>query len=171
MNDVAATIPKVTHTPPMSPSFLRVSYSSTTSNNSSSNNTNNGTDYFRQSNDEYVFTTRSSSLNRATSSSSGRSIVHLNNNRMVPPSPNKTFFSNPTSPLAFEINTVEESVTEIPNHALLTYIANHFINAVALLNERRRIYCSAEYPLSFTGEEAIVRAELCVCGAVETCKD
>ncbi|CAO3619529.1 unnamed protein product [Mucor fragilis] len=149
-NDTAATVPKVVHTPPMSPSFLRVSHNSTTSNSS-----NNGTDYFRQSNDEYVFTTRTSSLNRATSSSSGRSIVHLNNNRMVPPSPNKAIFSNPTSPLAFEINTIEESVKEIPNHALLSYIASHFINAVALLNERRRIYCSAEYPLSFTGEEAI----------------
>lgn len=79
---------------------------------------------------------------------------------MVPPSPNKAIFSNPTSPLAFEINTIEESVTEIPNHALLSYIASHFINAVALLNERRRIYCSAEYPLSFTGEEAIVSAAL-----------
>lgn len=136
----------------MSPSFLRVSHNSTSSSNT---NNNSGSDYFRQSNDEYVFTTRSSSLNRATSSSSGKSIVNLNN-RMVPPSPNKTFFSNPTSPLAFEINVIEESVKEIPNHALLSYMAKHLVNAVALLNERRRMYCSAEYPLSFSGEEAIV---------------
>ncbi|CEP17756.1 hypothetical protein [Parasitella parasitica] len=145
-NDVP-TGPRVAHTPPMSPSFLRVGHASTASSN--------GSDYFRQPNDEYIFTTRSSSLNRATSSSSGKSIVHLNG-RMVPPSPNKPLFSsNPTSPLAFEINTIEESVKEIPNHALLSYMTSHLIHAVALLNERRRIYCSAEYPLSCTGEELI----------------
>lgn len=137
-------------TPPMSPSFLRVG----------SNTTN---DYFRQTNsDDYIFTTRSSSLNRATSSSSGKSIVHVNQNtqqRIIPPSPNnKYIFSNPTSPLAFEIKTpaLLERQEEIPNHAFVSYIIDQFINAVTLLNERRRIYCSAEYPMSFTGEEAFV---------------
>jgi hypothetical protein len=143
---------KTSQTPPMSPSFLRVGSNTTTNN-----------DYFRQTNsDDYIFTTRSSSLNRATSSASGKSIIHINQSaqqRMIPPSPNsKHFFSNPTSPLAFEIKTpvLHEREEEFPNHAFLSYMADHFINAVALLNERRRIYCSAEYPLSFTGEEAFV---------------
>lgn len=119
---------------PISPSFLRVG--------------NNNGDYFRQTNkDDFVFTTRSSSLNRATSSTSGKSIV----------SP-KMLFSNPTSPLAFEMATVHESFgdRDIPNHALLSFISSNFINEVARLNQHRKIFCTDEYPLSFNGEEAIV---------------
>jgi hypothetical protein len=147
-SSTSSAAPKASQTPPMSPSFLRVG-----------NNTNN--DYFRQTNnDDYIFTTRSSSLNRAISTSSGKSIIHVNQNaqRMVPPSPSKFLFSNPTSPLAFEVKTpaLHESEGEFPNHAFLSYMASHFIDSVARLNERRRIYCSAEYPLSFTGEEAFV---------------
>ncbi|RCH97324.1 hypothetical protein CU098_001366, partial [Rhizopus stolonifer] len=135
--------PRINHTPPMSPSFLRVG--------SPSNN-----DYFRQmpQPEDYLVTTRSSSLSRAMSSSSGKSIV-----QRIPPSPNKhQFFSNPTSPLAFEITSNHQDhqvEIEFPNHALLSYMARELIREVALLNERRRIYCSVEYPLSFTGEEVM----------------
>lgn len=99
-------------------------------------------DYFRQKSnkDDYVFTTRSSSLNRATSSSTGKSIL----------SP-KMLFSNPTSPLAFESET-----PEVPNYAFLSYISSHFIHEVVKLNQRRKIFCTDEYPSSFNGEEAIV---------------
>ncbi|GAA5808893.1 hypothetical protein MFLAVUS_002292 [Mucor flavus] len=114
---------------PISPSFLRVGSGG-----------GGGGDYFRQTNkDDYVFTTRSSSLNRTTSSATGKSIL----------SP-KMLFSNPTSPLAFE--TVHEK--EFPNQALLSFISSNFINEVARLNQRRKIFCTDEYPLSFNGEEA-----------------
>lgn len=115
-------------TPPVSPSFLRVN-----------------------NKEDYIFTTRTSSLNRTISSSSGRSL----NNR-IPPSP-KIIFSNPTSPLAFEMPNVLEVEDAFPNYALLSFISSNFIIAVRSLNERRRIFCTAEYPLSFNGEEAIVR--------------
>ncbi|CAO3688875.1 unnamed protein product [Rhizopus microsporus] len=113
-------------TPPVSPSFLRVN-----------------------NKEDYIFTTRTSSLNRTISSSSGRSL----NNR-IPPSP-KIILSNPTSPLAFEMPNVLEDEDAFPNYALLSFISSNFITAVRSLNERRRIFCTAEYPLSFNGEEAI----------------
>lgn len=120
---------------PISPSFLRVGSGG-----------GGGGDYFRQTNkDDYVFTTRSSSLNRTTSSATGKSIL----------SP-KMLFSNPTSPLAFE--TVHEK--EFPNQALLSFISSNFINEVARLNQRRKIFCTDEYPLSFNGEEATVSSPL-----------
>jgi hypothetical protein len=131
--------------PPVSPSFLRVG-----SNNSSG-------DYFKQQKEDVVFTTRSSSLNRTTSSASGKSIISKN-----------AGFSNPTSPLAFEINhhqTLHETLLEggeqdFPNHALLSFISSRFINEVTLLNQRRKIFCTDEYPLSFNGEEAMVSLPL-----------
>jgi hypothetical protein len=55
------------------------------------------------------------------------------------------------------MTTVQESLhEEFPNHALFSYISNHFINGVATLNQHRKIFCTEEYPLSFNGEEAIV---------------
>lgn len=146
-NSSSSVSPKFhTNSPPVSPSFLRV---------------NDRGDYFRQpAKDEFVFTTRSSSLNRATNSSSGKSIVHLSPQR-VPPSPNKALFSNPTSPLAFEMTTLHESLNggeqEFPNHALFSYISTHFIQSVATLNQHRKIFCTEEYPMSFNGEEAVVQ--------------
>ncbi|KAI9281061.1 CNH domain-containing protein [Sporodiniella umbellata] len=90
---------------------------------------------------------RTSSLNRTRSSSSKRS------NRFHPLSPNM-IFSNPNSP--FEMQTVYEVEDMFPNHALLSFISKRFIALVKVLNERRRIFCTAEYPLSFNGEEALV---------------
>lgn len=51
---------------------------------------------------------------------------------------------------------VLEDEDAFPNYALLSFISSNFITAVRSLNERRRIFCTAEYPLSFNGEEAIV---------------
>lgn len=86
---------------------------------------------------------RTSSLNRAASSSS-RNHHH--------------FFSNPTSPLAFEIPTVHEALEEyeFPNAAFLSSMMHHIVKSVTTLNEHRRIYCSAEYPFSFSGQEIMV---------------
>ncbi|RCI06133.1 hypothetical protein CU098_012465 [Rhizopus stolonifer] len=93
--------------------------------------------------EDSLYKTRTSSLNRTRSTSSKRSGCYQ------PHSPN-FIFSNPTSPF----DTVyEEDV--FPNHALLSFISNRFIVEVKLLNERRRIFCTAEYPLSFNGEEAL----------------
>ena len=129
----STTSTKTNQTPPMSPSYLRVSSNTP---------------------DDHLLTTRSSSLNRAMSTSSGKSVVQRS-----PFSPNnkQQFFSHPTSPLATEIRSAHHHVEiEIPNHALLSYMARELIREVAFLNERRRIYCSVEYPLSFTGEEVMV---------------
>ncbi|OBZ90228.1 Rho1 guanine nucleotide exchange factor 1 [Choanephora cucurbitarum] len=128
----STTSTKTNQTPPMSPSYLRVSSNTP---------------------DDHLLTTRSSSLNRAMSTSSGKSVVQRS-----PFSPNnkQQFFSHPTSPLATEIRSAHHHVEiEIPNHALLSYMARELIREVAFLNERRRIYCSVEYPLSFTGEEVM----------------
>lgn len=113
-------------TPPVSPSYL------------SASNMEDG-----------LFTTRSSSLNRTTSSSSTTA-------QRIPLSP-KFLLSAPTSPLTFGMSAVYESNQGIfPNFALLSFISNQFIVCVKSLNERRKIFSSAEYPLSFTGEEAVV---------------
>lgn len=96
------------------------------------------TDYFPPKED-YVPTTRSSSLSRS------KSAVHF------APVPHNL----PTSPLAFEI--VHEG-DDFPNHAFLSYMTQQVILQVSKLNEHRRIYCSAEYPLSFTGEEIMVKS-------------
>ncbi|EIE89601.1 hypothetical protein RO3G_14312 [Rhizopus delemar RA 99-880] len=112
-------------TPPVSPSYL------------SASNMEDG-----------LFTTRSSSLNRTTSSSSTTA-------QRIPLSP-KFLLSAPTSPLTFGMSAVYESNQGIfPNFALLSFISNQFIVCVKSLNERRKIFSSAEYPLSFTGEEAV----------------
>ena len=140
------SIPKIQHTPPVSPSFLRVGM----------NPNNNNGDYFKPSRatkDEFVFTTRSSSLNRTTCAS-GKSIVHLSPSQRVPNSPQ--LFSNPTSPLAFEITPSFGQEIEFPNYALFSYISNQFTNKVLDLNQHRKIFCSEEYPQSFNGEEALV---------------
>ncbi|KAI9478457.1 MAG: CNH domain-containing protein [Benjaminiella poitrasii] len=146
--------PRTTPTSPVSPSFMRVSSSNSTIN---TDDFNSGTSTMTNS-DDVIFTTRSSSLNRATSSSSGKSIII----QVAPSSPRHRYhkqthlFSNPTSPLAFEIkSTIDHELMEAPRHAFLSYMAHHLTTAVKSLNERRRIYCSAEYPLSFNGEEAI----------------
>lgn len=104
--------------------------------------------------DDYLYTTRTSSLNRTVSSSSKTSVINR-----IPPSP-KFIFSNPTSPLAYEIKTTYGSISEdmFPNYALLSFISAQFITSVKSLNERRRIFCTAEYPFSFNGEEALVKS-------------
>ncbi|KAG1380030.1 hypothetical protein G6F61_004423 [Rhizopus arrhizus] len=119
-------------TPSISPSFLRVNDKEIDK-------------------DDYLYTTRTSSLNRTVSSSSKTSVINR-----IPPSP-KFIFSNPTSPLAYEIKTTYGSISEdmFPNYALLSFISSRFIASVKSLNERRRIFCTAEYPFSFNGEEAL----------------
>ncbi|KAI7903065.1 CNH domain-containing protein [Cokeromyces recurvatus] len=146
--------PRLTPTSPLSPSFIR------TDNSTNTNYTNNG-----NMSDDYIFTTRSSSLNRATSSSGKSIIVQLSSSSSSASSPRLLhhkqplqFISNPASPLAYEIKIPiynNENLMDIPNYAFLSYIAEQFMDAVKSLNERRRIYCSAEYPSSFNGEEAI----------------
>ncbi|KAI8985074.1 CNH domain-containing protein [Pilobolus umbonatus] len=127
-----------TLSPPMSPSFLRINRN----NSLPVSNTSTG--------DDYVFTTRSSSINRTTSTSSGKSIVPLNH----PSSPK--IFSSPASPLVFEISTIPESDGgDFFSISLLSVLATQFIEEVINLNDRRRIFCTAEYPLSFNGEEAM----------------
>ncbi|KAF7720621.1 RHO1 GDP-GTP exchange protein 2 [Apophysomyces ossiformis] len=103
-----------------------------------------------------VYTTRSSSLNRQTSQSSARSLAAMPTIRRG--------FSNPTSPLSTDItkHMYEPmiSVTEspeifFPNYPLISELGDKMIAEVKYLNERRRIFCTAEYPRSFTGEEAV----------------
>jgi hypothetical protein len=103
------------------------------------------------------------SLSRAASSSSGKSITQLSVGG-VPASPK--MYLNPVSPLSFQ--PVHESIQEQPpfEYALLSQIAESFAQQVTLLNDSRRIFCTAEYPLSFNGEEAMVNQQaasaLCV---------
>lgn len=40
--------------------------------------------------------------------------------------------------------------------AIMSQIAQDFVDRVKQLNKTRRIFCTEEYPLSFTGEEAVV---------------
>lgn len=95
---------------------------------------------------------RTSSLNRTASTASGKS------NILLPTSPRHNFFSNPTSPLAFEVRTVHETLEEheFPHVAFLSTMMQYIIESVKNLNEHRRIYCSAEYPFSFSGQEIMV---------------
>ncbi|KAG0170066.1 RHO1 GDP-GTP exchange protein 2 [Apophysomyces sp. BC1034] len=103
-----------------------------------------------------VYTTRSSSLNRQTSQSSARSLAAMPTIRRG--------FSNPTSPLSTDVTQhmyePMVSVTEcpdifFPNYPLISELGDKMIAEVKYLNERRRIFCTAEYPRSFTGEEAV----------------
>lgn len=122
--------PKIIHTPPMSPSALRIGSS----------------DYFPK--EDYLPSTRSSSLHRSYSSPT-KSSVHF-----AP-------LNLPTSPLAFEIKSLQDSIPfsedGFPNHAFLSYMSQQLIKQVKALNEQRKLYCSVEYPLSFYGEEIMVK--------------
>ncbi|KAI9270866.1 CNH domain-containing protein [Sporodiniella umbellata] len=89
--------------------------------------------------EEYPFTTRTSSLNRTVSSSSGHRLS------TIP----QFLFSNPSSP------SLSSGASNFPDYALLSFISSQFINNVKSLNERRKIFCTEEYPLSFNGEEAV----------------
>lgn len=40
--------------------------------------------------------------------------------------------------------------------AIMSHIAQDFVDRVKQLNKTRRIFCTEEYPMSFTGEEAVV---------------
>lgn len=44
-------------------------------------------------------------------------------------------------------------------YALLSVLSQDFIYGVKMVNESRKLFCSDEYPLSFTGVEAVVRQE------------
>lgn len=80
--------------------------------------------------EEYPFTTRSSSLNRTLSSGSGQAV--------------------PLSP-----QFLVSGYDTLPDYALLSFISTQFVSQVKSLNERRRMFCTEEYPLSFSGEEAV----------------
>ncbi|KAI8973328.1 CNH domain-containing protein [Mycotypha africana] len=138
-----------TTTPPMSPSFLGIS-----------------SQHGRNDHQPLATTTRSSSLNSNKSFSSSSSSINLKHSHRRLPAP-------AISPLAFEITSPKGTTKtttskakhakqqhfsfffETPNYALLSYMAKHFIKGVHLLNSRRKLYCTAEYPLSFSGEEAL----------------
>ena len=45
---------------------------------------------------------------------------------------------------------------EVSKRALQTELTNLFISHVHTLTRSRAIFCSAEYPMSFTGREAVV---------------
>jgi hypothetical protein len=46
-----------------------------------------------------------------------------------------------------------------PYYALLSVLSQDFIYGMKMVNESRKLFCSDEYPLSFTGVEAVVRQE------------
>jgi hypothetical protein len=140
-NTTSSSSPLNSHlSPPVSPSFLRPEFMATK--------------------EDVLFAPRSSSLNRAMSTTSNKSIVKLSqrNNSLSNQQPGSPLFSNPTSPLASFVHPnalYNNNVDEFPNHAFVSYITPHLSEAVARLNERRRIFCTAEYSLSFNGEEAL----------------
>lgn len=65
--------------------------------------------------------------------------------------------SRPTSPPRKLVALRTDEEQELPNHAILSDLAHRFVLRVKHLNRTRRIFCTDEYPMSFTGEEAVVR--------------
>lgn len=58
-----------------------------------------------------------------------------------------------------DVPTIQE-LESSNNFALLSTLASEFVRHVQELNRIRRLYCSDEYPLCFTGEEAMVKYHL-----------
>lgn len=73
----------------------------------------------------------------------------------VPSSATSTTFQPPLSSASNTTNAVIPSLS-FPEHYRLSELGEKFIIEVRQLNEHRRMFCTAEYPLSFTGEEAVV---------------
>lgn len=71
-----------------------------------------------------------------------------------------TFTQPPLSSASIVTNTVIPSLS-FPEHYRLSELGEKFIIEIRQLNEHRRMFCTAEYPLSFTGEEAVV--SICIC--------
>lgn len=94
----------------------------------------------------YATTTRSSSLANQHQLSAPTSPL----NSMVQPSVQRL------SPL--ERSNRPEEVPGFPNHAFISELGEKFVLQVRELNKRRRMFCTVEYPASFTGEEAVVRS-------------
>ncbi|KAI8377728.1 CNH domain-containing protein [Radiomyces spectabilis] len=110
-----------------------------------------------------VYTTRSSSLNRQMSTSSEKYAgpTFMRSNNLLSPK----LYSTPTSPLATHVaRFTSESLAAshahspcivFPNYTLMSELGEKFIEEVYTMTERRKIFCSAEYPTSFSGEEAM----------------
>lgn len=81
--------------------------------------------------------------------------------RLPPSPPHEKENHDPVERLSSQRSTNSDVPTiqglESNNYALLSTLANEFVRHIQQLNNIRRLYCSDEYPLCFTGEEALVK--------------
>ena len=116
--------------PPMSPSVLGIAQTSKHQHTSSI---------------DAMFMPRTSSLNNQhstpTSPTSGLGPVSIHD----------IMSSTPTTATA-----IQAPLLAFPDYAMLSELGEKFVIEVRELNKHRRIFCSIEYPLSFTGQEAVV---------------
>ncbi|KAI8150181.1 hypothetical protein BJV82DRAFT_707923 [Fennellomyces sp. T-0311] len=128
--------------PPMSPSVLGIAQTSKHQHTSSI---------------DTVFMPRTSSLNNQhstpSSPTSGLGPMSIHDVLMSP--------TNRTPATA-----VQAPLLSFPDYAMLSQLGEKLVLEVRELNKHRRIFCSIEYPLSFTGQEAVQLIQSFLPGAI-----
>ncbi|KAI8388203.1 uncharacterized protein BYT42DRAFT_559247 [Radiomyces spectabilis] len=97
---------------------------------------------------------RSSSLDRISSSNESDPTDTLIDTQATFSTPNTPSIPSSSMELSL-LSTENPALMSLAVSSLMSHLGQAFVTHIEILNQNRKTFCSEEYPLSFTGEEAI----------------